>query len=306
MTKSVLTAAVLALIPASAFAQITVQSTAFVAGATHVDLASIQEGQTATTTAADPAVKNFAQQMVSTHTAANQTLASIVPPTVLPLTTTKSPCLVWQGVLLQQKAWTPYDAAYVQATINNLERLLAVLNGEISAGTEANLKDYAQKRLPEAQAQLAAAKQLQSGHPAPPASVTVHPKFASGQYALTPADQQTLQGIAQKLAGMQQITVTATGYTDNVPIGPELARTGVTTNEILSQRRAESVKQYLISKGVPAGEIQTQGRGAADPVASNGSEDGRAQNRRVTVDATAVAGAGGDLKPIAGVSACND
>lgn len=97
MKKSVLMASVLALLPVSAFAQITLQDTGFVAGATHVDLVSIQEGQTAVTDASDPAVKNFAQDMIQTHTDANHTLASMVPVAVLPLTTTKSPCMTWQA-----------------------------------------------------------------------------------------------------------------------------------------------------------------------------------------------------------------
>lgn len=184
-----------------------------------------------------------------------------------------------------------------------------MLQGEIQAGSDPNLKDYAQKRLPGVQAQLQAALALQSGHPAAlPPPITAHPTFRSGQFDLSPTDQQTLADFAHRLAGMQQVNISAVGYTDNVPIGPELAKTGVTTNEILSEKRAESVQAYLVSQGVVAGEIHTQGRGAADPVASNASEDGRAQNRRVVVSVTATGAApmANGLGPAAGVLACAD
>ncbi len=309
MTKSVLTAAVLVLLPASAFAQpITLQDVGFVGASTHVDVVSIREGQTAVASASDPAVKNFAQQMIGAHTADNQALAAIGPPAVLPVPVTTTPCMTWQAVLLERKYWSPFDAAYIQATIYNLTREVANLQGEISAGTDPALKDYAQKQLPAIQAELQEAQALQAGHAvALPAPITVRPTFRSGQWDLSGSDQQGLNDFAHRLTGMQQVTVTATGYTDTVRIGPELARTGVTTNQILSEKRAESVKAYLVSQGVPAGEIQTQGRGPADPVASNATEAGRAQNRRVVVSVNgtgAVPMAG--LGAVTGVPACNE
>ena len=51
----------------------------------------------------------------------------------------------------------------------------------------------------------------------------------------------------------------------------------------LSQRRADSVKAYLVSRGVPAERLQTVGAGPDHPVADNGTEAGRAQNRRVEI-----------------------
>jgi len=59
------------------------------------------------------------------------------------------------------------------------------------------------------------------------------------------------------------------GYTDNAPIGPELQRQGITSNLILSQKRAESVMQYLISQGVNPGLVMAVGHGEADPIATN-------------------------------------
>ena len=71
------------------------------------------------------------------------------------------------------------------------------------------------------------------------------------------------------------------GYTDNAPIGPALKRQGITSNQELSQKRADSVMQFLISQGVKPELVSAHGYGDADPVASNDTAAGRAQNRRV-------------------------
>ena len=54
-------------------------------------------------------------------------------------------------------------------------------------------------------------------------------------------------------------------------------------NVALSKRRAKAVKDYLIHKGIAASRISTNAHGEKDPVATNDTEEGRAQNRRVTV-----------------------
>jgi chemotaxis protein MotB len=93
--------------------------------------------------------------------------------------------------------------------------------------------------------------------------------------------KQIISGFAAKLAPSQQNKILVSGYTDNHPIGPALARQGITSNEILSQRRADDVMQYLLSQGVKPDLISAQGFGESNPVASNDTPQGRAQNRRV-------------------------
>ena len=69
------------------------------------------------------------------------------------------------------------------------------------------------------------------------------------------------------------------GYTDNVG--------DAAYNEKLSKERAEAVANYLKSKGVVLGDrFTTKGFGAADPIADNNTEEGRAKNRRVTIRRT--------------------
>ena len=56
--------------------------------------------------------------------------------------------------------------------------------------------------------------------------------------------------MAAILAPQQTTKINMNGYTDNTPIGPGLMRQGVTSNLILSQKRADNVMQYMISQGV--------------------------------------------------------
>ena len=105
--------------------------------------------------------------------------------------------------------------------------------------------------------------------------------FPSGDWEMPVEGQQTISNIAPILAPMQQTKVVVNGYTDNVPIGPGLKRQGITSNLELSQKRADNVMQFLISHGVNPSLLSSQGFGEAAPVASNDTEEGRAQNRRV-------------------------
>jgi chemotaxis protein MotB len=65
--------------------------------------------------------------------------------------------------------------------------------------------------------------------------------FPSGGWQMPATAQQTIAKMAPILAPMQQTKIVVNGYTDNTPIGPELMREGVTSNVVLSQRRADNV-----------------------------------------------------------------
>jgi chemotaxis protein MotB len=93
--------------------------------------------------------------------------------------------------------------------------------------------------------------------------------------------KQIISGFAAKLAPTQQNKILVSGYTDNAPIGPALQRQGITSNEVLSQKRAEDVMQYLVSQSVKPDLVSAQGFGDSNPVAPNDTAQGRAQNRRV-------------------------
>ena len=113
--------------------------------------------------------------------------------------------------------------------------------------------------------------------------------FPSGDWQMPVEAQQTIGKIVPILAPNQQTKIKVNGYTDNVPIGPGLMREGITSNLVLSQKRADNVMQFMISQGVNPRLVSAQGLGEKDPMASNDTPEGRAKNRRVELT---VAGSG--------------
>jgi len=107
--------------------------------------------------------------------------------------------------------------------------------------------------------------------------------FPSGSWQMSTAGQQIIAKLAPKLAPDQQSKVVVNGFTDNTPVGSALSRQGVSSNEILSQKRADTVMQYLISQGVKPALVSARGYGETQPVAPNDTAQGRAQNRRVEI-----------------------
>jgi len=107
--------------------------------------------------------------------------------------------------------------------------------------------------------------------------------FRPGSWEISPRGKDLIGKLAPKLAPYQQNKLVVNGYTDNAPISPALKREGVASNEVLSQKRAEAVMQQLISQGVKPDMISARGFGEANPVATNKTAKGRAQNRRVEV-----------------------
>jgi chemotaxis protein MotB len=105
--------------------------------------------------------------------------------------------------------------------------------------------------------------------------------FPSGDWQMPVTAQQTIAKMVPILAPMQQTKIMVNGYTDNVPIGPGLMRQGVTSNLVLSQKRADNVMNFMVSQGVNSSLVSAQGFGEANPVASNDTAEGQAQNRRV-------------------------
>jgi chemotaxis protein MotB len=105
--------------------------------------------------------------------------------------------------------------------------------------------------------------------------------FPSGEWEMPVEAQRTIGKITPILAPMQETKIQVNGYTDNVPIGPGLVRQGIASNLELSQKRADNVMQFLISQGVKPSLVSARGFGEADPVSSNDTPAGRAQNRRV-------------------------
>lgn len=100
--------------------------------------------------------------------------------------------------------------------------------------------------------------------------------FATNSAELTGNSATILDRVAQSLAANPEVRVRVVGHTDN---------TGSTAYNVqLSQRRAESVRDYLVGQGVAAGQLEAVGVGPQSPIASNDTEEGRARNRRVELE----------------------
>ena len=100
--------------------------------------------------------------------------------------------------------------------------------------------------------------------------------FAFDKSVLQPAGKAKLEDLVSKLQGTDIEVIVATGHTDS---------TGTDDyNQKLSMRRANAVKAFLVSKGLPAERVFTEGKGEKQPVASNKTAEGRAKNRRVEVE----------------------
>lgn len=96
--------------------------------------------------------------------------------------------------------------------------------------------------------------------------------FDSGKSILKPESNSELDRLVQLLKEVPSLVIEISGHTDNV--GSE------TMNAKLSQERAESVVNYLTSKGITKNRLQSKGYGSKNPVATNDNADGRQQNRR--------------------------
>lgn len=99
--------------------------------------------------------------------------------------------------------------------------------------------------------------------------------FGFDSYALTAQTKENLNEMAQILNKYEDTELTVSGHTDNV--GSD------SYNQTLSERRAAAVADYLTMKGVSRSRINTKGYGESMPVATNDTDSGRRQNRRVEV-----------------------
>ena len=118
--------------------------------------------------------------------------------------------------------------------------------------------------------------------PAAPKPVSEKVTFAADAFfdfdksVLKPEGKKSIDDAIAKMKSIDVEIVIATGHTDS--IGTDAY------NQKLSERRATSVKEYMVSKGVPAAKVTTLGKGETQPVATNKTKEGRAKNRRVDIE----------------------
>jgi outer membrane protein OmpA-like peptidoglycan-associated protein len=99
--------------------------------------------------------------------------------------------------------------------------------------------------------------------------------FDFGKYTLKPETREKLAKVSGILLTHPDMHLQVEGYTDNVGSDE--------FNQKLSEQRADSVRDYLISQGISADSITSKGFGKTNPIASNDTAKGRQQNRRVEI-----------------------
>lgn len=99
--------------------------------------------------------------------------------------------------------------------------------------------------------------------------------FDVGKASLRPESMKELEELVRFLKHKPGVRVEIGGHTDNVGQDKD--------NLVLSQQRAETIRNWVIRQGINATRVQARGYGAAKPVADNGSEEGRQLNRRTEV-----------------------
>jgi OOP family OmpA-OmpF porin len=100
--------------------------------------------------------------------------------------------------------------------------------------------------------------------------------FDFDKSVVKPEGKSKLDDLSNKVRGINLEVVIAIGHADS--IGSDAY------NQKLSVRRAESVKAYLVSKGIEPNRVYTEGKGEKQPVADNKTREGRAKNRRVEIE----------------------
>ncbi len=110
------------------------------------------------------------------------------------------------------------------------------------------------------------------------AAITIQAEalFDFDKSVLKPEGKKSLDEAIAKLKSIDVEMIIATGHTDSV--GTDAY------NQKLSERRATTVKEYLVSQGIAAAKVTTLGKGETQPVATNKTAEGRAKNRRVDIE----------------------
>ena len=97
--------------------------------------------------------------------------------------------------------------------------------------------------------------------------------FETNKAVLLQESYESLNQLAKQLQANKSVQIEIRGHTDNV--GKE------TKNQTLSEQRAKTVLDYLVSQGIEAKRFSYHGFGSSQPIASNETEEGRTKNRRV-------------------------
>jgi outer membrane protein OmpA-like peptidoglycan-associated protein len=154
------------------------------------------------------------------------------------------------------------DAARIQAT-------------GMALIAEQHRRSDVEKRLHDAMSRLTALAMVKEEPRGTVITILGNVLFASDKSELLAGAAERLNAVADALVAEPERSVTIFGFTDS--------KGDFSYNQSLSERRAEAVRAYLISRGAKADQLKAIGKGPAEPVADNQTAEGRANNRRVEI-----------------------
>lgn len=164
------------------------------------------------------------------------------------------------------------DKDFKTAQIEGLQKTKEQLNAEKAARVDAEKKAAA------AMSSLAEIAKVKEESRGVVITLSGSVLFATNQSSLLAIAKDKLDQVASALQGQGFKSIVVQGYTDS--------RGNASDNERLSLKRAQSVRDHLVSRGLPSEKVTAEGLGASKPVADNGTADGRAENRRVEIVVT--------------------
>lgn len=176
---------------------------------------------------------------------------------------------------LQQRTEAQLQQTRQQAQSDKQQMSQQLATGREQLAAERTARVEAERRAKEAMANLARIASVKEEARGTVISLSGAVLFASAQSSLLPIAQDKLNQVANALKENPNQTILIEGHTDS--------RGSATVNDALSLQRAQAVRDYLISRGIPAERVRAVGIGSARPLADNATPEGRANNRRVEI-----------------------
>ena len=152
---------------------------------------------------------------------------------------------------------------------------LALAATEVKLAEEKKAREEAMKKLAETRKQLEEIANIKDEKNKMVITLSGAILFASGKFELLQAAKLKLNQVADVLLAERDAMMTVEGHTDS--------QGSDTSNMTLSQKRADAVREHLVSQGIAPDRIKAVGKGESMPIASNDNAEGRANNRRVEI-----------------------
>jgi len=174
--------------------------------------------------------------------------------------------------------WHTYSPGISMASFNSLEQKVTDLDGRVRDNSarideQERITTALDSRMSELESKLSNLEELVADMDRVELTIDSDILFAFDSSSIRDSAKPTIARVIRVLANNPDKTITVTGHTCD--IGTE------SYNKGLSERRANAIKQYMEKSGISASRIQTEGKGEAEPLVPNSSEEARMLNRRV-------------------------